>query len=38
MTYDNTHAMIAYDARRKSVAVAYVLWFFLGGLGANNFF
>lgn len=38
MTYDNTQAMMAYDARKKSIAVAYVLWFFLGGLGAHNFY
>lgn len=38
MTYDNTQAMMAYDARKKSIALAYVLWFFLGGLGAHNFY
>lgn len=30
--------MMEYDARRKSVAVAYVIWFFLGWLGGHRFY
>lgn len=29
---------MTYDAHRKSVAVAYLLWFFLGGFGAHRFY
>lgn len=31
-------AMMRYDARRKSVGVAYLLWFFLGVFGAHRFY
>ena len=36
----NNPAMRAmmYDANRKSVGVAYLLWFFLGGLGGHRFY
>ena len=27
-----------YDANRKSVGAAYLLWFFLGGFGAHRFY
>lgn len=27
-----------YDANKKSVGVAYLLWFFLGGLGGHRFY
>lgn len=27
-----------YDANRKSVGVAYLLWFFLGSLGGHRFY
>lgn len=27
-----------YDAHRKSTGIAYVLWFFLGGLSAHRFY
>lgn len=27
-----------YDARKKSVLVAYLAWFFLGGLGVHRFY
>ncbi len=30
--------LMQYDANKKSVAAAYVLWFFLGGLGAHRFY
>lgn len=30
--------MMQYDANKKSVAVAYLLWFFLGMLGAHRFY
>jgi TM2 domain-containing membrane protein YozV len=31
-------ALMLYDANKKSAAVAYLLWFFLGFLGAHNFY
>ncbi len=31
-------AMMRYDANKKSVVVAYVLWFFFGYLGAHRFY
>lgn len=31
-------AMILFEANKKSLGVAYVLWFFLGLLGAHNFY
>ncbi|WP_232625806.1 MULTISPECIES: TM2 domain-containing protein [Achromobacter] len=36
----NSPAMqtMMYDANRKSVGVAYLLWFFLGGLGGHRFY
>lgn len=30
--------MMLYDAHKKSAGVAYLLWFFLGGLGAHRFY
>lgn len=30
--------MMQYDANKKSVAAAYVLWFFLGMFGAHRFY
>ena len=30
--------MMAYDAQKKSVLVAYLLWWFLGSLGAHRFY
>lgn len=27
-----------YDAQKKSVIVAYLFWFFLGGIGAHRFY
>jgi TM2 domain-containing membrane protein YozV len=29
---------MVYDANRKSVGAAYLLWFFLGGFGAHRFY
>jgi len=34
----DTQAMMRYDANKKSVGVAYALWFFLGGLGGHRFY
>ena len=31
-------AMMTYDANKKSMALTYVLWFFLGGLGVHRFY
>jgi TM2 domain-containing membrane protein YozV len=30
--------MMQYDAAKKSPVVAYLLWFFLGGLGVHRFY
>lgn len=30
--------MMRYDANKKSTATAYILWFFLGMLGAHRFY
>ena len=30
--------MMAYDAQKKSVLVAYLLWWFLGSFGAHRFY
>lgn len=34
----DAQAMMRYDANKKSVGVAYVLWFFFGGLGGHRFY
>ncbi|MCJ9427845.1 TM2 domain-containing protein [Kordiimonas marina] len=31
-------AMMQFQARRKSVGIAYLLWFFLGSLGIHRFY
>ena len=31
-------AMMRYDANKKSLGVAYVLWFFFGSLGGHRFY
>jgi TM2 domain-containing membrane protein YozV len=30
--------MLQYEANKKSVGIAYLLWFFLGGFGAHRFY
>lgn len=30
--------LMAYDAAKKSVGAAFLLWFFLGGIGAHRFY
>ena len=30
--------LMQYDAAKKSAVVAYLLWFFLGGLGVHRFY
>ncbi|WP_247392592.1 TM2 domain-containing protein [Ralstonia pseudosolanacearum] len=30
--------MMLYDAQKKSLGVAYVLWFFFGGFGVHRFY
>ena len=30
--------MLLYEANKKEMAIAYLLWFFLGGFGAHNFY
>lgn len=37
-TDDPTTRMMRYDAAKKSAVVAYLLWFFLGWLGAHRFY
>ena len=34
----NAQAMMRYDANKRSPVVAYLLWFFLGYLGAHRFY
>ncbi len=34
----DTARLMQYDANKKSAVVAYVLWFFLGMLGAHRFY
>jgi TM2 domain-containing membrane protein YozV len=31
-------AMMRYDANRKSILIAYLLWFFLGWFGVHRFY
>lgn len=33
-----TREQLLYEANRKSAGVSYLLWFFLGGLGAHRFY
>jgi TM2 domain-containing membrane protein YozV len=37
-TANPARQQMMYDANRKSVGVAYLLWFFLGGFGAHRFY
>jgi len=30
--------MMLYDAQKKSLGIAYLLWFFLGSVGAHRFY
>lgn len=34
----DAHAMMMFEANKKSMAVAYLLWFFLGGFGGHRFY
>lgn len=34
----NVRTMMQYDANKKSVGVAYALWFFFGALGGHRFY
>ena len=38
MTHHDAQVMMLYDANKKSVLVAYLLWFFFGALGAHRFY
>ncbi len=38
MAASEAQRMMAYDAQKKSVLVAYLLWWFLGSLGAHRFY
>lgn len=31
-------AIMAFEARKKSVGIAYLIWFFLGGVGGHRFY
>ncbi len=35
---DDARAMMMFEARKKSTVVAYLLWFFLWGLGGHRFY
>jgi len=35
---DSTRSMMMYDAQKKNGVVAFLLWLFLGGLGAHRFY
>ena len=35
---DGAARMMRYDAGKKSVGIAYLLWFFLGGIGIHRFY
>ena len=37
-TRSDARALMMYDAGKKSTLVAYLFWFFLGGLGAHRFY
>jgi TM2 domain-containing membrane protein YozV len=37
-TADRTQEMMRYDANKKSLIVAYLLWFFLGWFGLHRFY
>jgi TM2 domain-containing membrane protein YozV len=37
-TPSDARTLIAYDANKRSVGVAYLLWFFLGGFGGHRFY
>ncbi|HEV7855779.1 MAG TPA: TM2 domain-containing protein [Herminiimonas sp.] len=34
----NANATMLYDANKRSAGVAYLLWFFLGSLGAHRYY
>ncbi len=34
----NTKTQLMYDAHKKSLLIAYLLWFFLGSLGIHRFY
>jgi TM2 domain-containing membrane protein YozV len=34
----DTQALMAFESSKKSVGVAYLLWFFTGGLGGHRFY
>ncbi|MCB0073940.1 MAG: TM2 domain-containing protein [Caldilineaceae bacterium] len=34
----DTRKLMQFEANKKSVGVAYLLWFFFGGLGAHRFY
>lgn len=38
MAPSDAQRMMAYDAQKKSVLVAYLLWWFLGSFGAHRFY
>ncbi|CAP41293.1 TM2 domain-containing protein [Bordetella petrii] len=38
MSVNPASQAMLYDANKKSVGVAYLLWFFLGGVGGHRFY
>lgn len=35
---ESTRTQLEFEAQKKSIPAAYLLWFFLGGLGAHRFY
>jgi TM2 domain-containing membrane protein YozV len=35
---DSVRQQLLFEANRKSIGAAYLLWFFLGGFGAHRFY
>lgn len=35
---NDAQALMAFESRKKSTGVTYLLWFFLGGLGIHRFY
>lgn len=38
VTHHDVQAMMRYDANKKSVGVAYMLWLFVGAVGGHRFY
>jgi len=38
MAHQEAQTMMMYDIKKKSMVLAYLLWFFLGSFGAHRFY